>query len=125
MPPGPETSSGFRWWFALGEQIAAWCAVVGLWILVHAVTIIGGRILAGEDVGLSVVALTAGMAGVGGLLLVALWMGMFPVLGEIVMVEATVFAVIVATVRIWMMRCPRWDSREDWQPVRARLRTVE
>lgn len=50
---------------------------------------------------------------------------MFPVLGEIVMVEATVFAVIVATVRIWMMRCPRWDSREDWQAVRARLRTVE
>lgn len=65
MTPGPETSSGFRWWFTLGEQIAAWCAVVGLWILVHAVTIIGGRILAGEDVGLSVVALTAGMAGVG------------------------------------------------------------
>lgn len=125
MTPGPETSSGFRWWFTLGEQIAAWCAVVGLWILVRAVTIIGGRILAGEDVGLSVVALTAGMAGVGGLLLVALWMGMFPVLGEIVMVEATVFAVLVARVRIWMMRCPRWDGREDWQPVRARLRTVE
>lgn len=123
MTPGPETSSGFCWWFALGEQIAAWCAVVGLWILVHAVIIIGGRILAGEDVGLAVVALAAS-AWVG-TVLVALWMWMLPVLGEIVMVEATVFAVIVATVRIWMMRCPRWDSREDWQPVRARLRTVE
>lgn len=123
MTPGPETSSGFRWWFTLGEQIAAWCAVVGLWILIHAVSIIGGRILAGEDVGLSVVALAAS-AWVG-TVLVALWMRMLPVLGEIVMVEATVFAVIVAMVRIWMMRCPRWDSREDWQPVRARLRAVE
>lgn len=82
-----------------------------------------GRILAGEDVGLAVVALAAS-AWVG-TVLVALWMWMLPVLGEIVMVEATVFAVLVAMVRIWMMRCPRWDGREDWQPVRARLRTVE